>query len=88
MEKQKNGQFVRETPETKNKKRNMELAKWEVETEAMLCATEQQAIQNRQTAQSPLCRMCDKKSEAISQIVNECEMLAQKKYKRRHNNVA
>ena len=36
-------------------------------------------------AQSPLCRMCDKKSETISHI---CEKLAQKKYKRRHKNVA
>ena len=33
--------------------------------------------------------MCDKKSETIiSHIVSECEKLAQKKYKRRHNNVA
>ena len=40
------------------------------------------------TAHSPLCRMCDKKSETISHIVSECEQLAQKEYKRRHNNVA
>ena len=40
------------------------------------------------TAQSPLCRMCDKKSETISHIVSECEKLAQKEYKRRHDNVA
>ena len=32
--------------------------------------------------------MCDKKSETISHIVGECEKLAQKEYKRRHNNVA
>ena len=32
--------------------------------------------------------MCDKKSETISHIVSECEKLAQKKYKRRHSNVA
>ena len=41
-----------------------------------------------ETAQSPLCRMCDKKSETISHIVSECEKLAQKEYKRRHDNVA
>ena len=40
------------------------------------------------TAQSTLCRMCDKKSETISHIVSECEKLAQKEYKRRHDNVA
>ena len=32
--------------------------------------------------------MCDKKSETISHIVSECEKLAQKEYKRRHDNVA
>ena len=41
-----------------------------------------------ETAQSPLCTMCDKKSETISHIVSECEKLAQKEYKRRHDNVA
>ena len=38
-------------------------------------------------AQSPLCRMCAKKSEA-SQIVSECEKLTQKEYKIRQDNVA
>ena len=33
-------------------------------------------------------KMCDKKSEAISHIVSECEKLAQKDYTRRHDNVA
>ena len=37
------------------------------------------------TAQSQLCRMCDKKSETISHIVSECEKLAHKEYKRGHN---
>ena len=66
-----------------------------VETEAMLCAAQEEAIRTNyvkhkidKTAQSPLCRMCDKKSETISHIVSECEKLAQKEYKRRHDNVA
>ena len=61
----------------------------------MLCAAPEQAIRTNyvkhkidKTAQSPLCRMCDKKSETISHIVSECEKLAQKEYKRRHDNVA
>ena len=61
----------------------------------MLCAAQEQAIRTNyvkhkidKTAQSPLCRMCDKKSETISHIVSECEKLAQKEYKRRHDNVA
>ena len=32
--------------------------------------------------------MCDKKNETISHIVTKCEKLAQKEYKRRHDNVA
>ena len=63
--------------------------------EAMLCATQEQAIQTNyvkhkidKTAQSPLFRMCDKKTETISHITSECEKLAQKEYQRRHNNVA
>ena len=40
------------------------------------------------TAPSPFCRMCDKKSETKSHIVSEYEKLAQKEYKRMHNNVA
>ena len=40
------------------------------------------------TVQLPLSRMCDKKSETISHIASECEKLAQKEYKRRHDNVA
>ena len=31
-------------------------------------------------AQSPLRRMCDMKNETISQIVSECDKLAQKEY--------
>ena len=38
-------------------------------------------------AQSPLCRMCTKKSE-VSQIVSECQKLTQKEYKIRQDNVA
>ena len=37
---------------------------------------------------SPFCRMFDEIGETISYIVRECSKLAQKEYKRRHNNVA
>ena len=63
-------------------------------TEAMLCAAQEQEIRKNyvkhkmeKTAQSPLWRMCDKKSETISHIVSECEKLAETEYKRRHDNV-
>ena len=66
-----------------------------VETEAMLYAAQEQAVRTNyvqhkidETAQSPFCRMRDKKSETISHIVSGCKKLAQKEYKRRHDNVA
>ena len=68
-------------------KRNMELARkadLKVETEDM-CVVQEQVIRTNyvkhkidKTAQSPLCRTCDKKSETISYIVSECDNLAQK----------
>ena len=89
------GQFVREMPETIDEKETwywLRKAELKVETKAMLCAAQELAIRTNcvkhkvnKIAQSPLCRMCDKKSETISHI---CEKLAQKEYKRRHKNVA
>ena len=92
------GQFAKEMPETTDE---IETWNWprkanlKVETEAMSFATQEQAIRTNylrhkidKIAQSPLCRMCDKKRETISHIVSECDELAQKEYKRRHDNVA
>ena len=66
------GQFVREMPETDEKETWdwLRKADFKVETEAMLCAAQEQAIRTNyvkhkidKTAQSPLCRKCDKKKE-------------------------
>ena len=64
-------EFVRGMPETTNKKETwywLRKADLKVETEAMLYAAQEQAIRKKyvkhkidKTAQSPLCRMCDKK---------------------------
>ena len=66
-----------------------------VETEAMLRTAQEQEIRTNylkhkidEAAQSPLCRISDKKSEAISHIVSECEKLAQKESKRRYDSAA
>ena len=40
------------------------------------------------TVESPLCRMCGEKGESIGHIGSECEKLAKREYKRRHDNVA
>ena len=39
------------------------------------------------TAELPLCRMCGTRNDTISHTVSECGKLAQKEYKRRHDNV-
>ena len=92
------GQFIREMPdETTDEKETwnwLRKADLKLETEVMLCTAQEQGIRTNyvkhkidQTAQSPLCRMYDKKNETVSHIVSECEKLAQKKDKRRKNNV-
>ena len=80
------GQFVREMPETADENDTWNLlrkANLNLETEAMLFAAQEQAIQTNyvkhkidKTAQSLLCRMCDKEREPIPHIVSECENLA------------
>ena len=75
------GQFVREMLELTDEKETwnwLQKPDLKVETEAMLFAAQEQAIQTNyvkhtidKTAQSPLCRTYDKKSETISDIVSE-----------------
>ena len=64
-------------------------------TEALICSAQEQALRTNYTkfhidknADSPLCRMCGEKGETISHLVSECGKLAQREYKRRHDNVA
>ena len=35
-----------------------------------------------------LCRLCGKKGKSVQHLVSGCEKLAQKEYKRQHNNKA
>ena len=66
-------------------------------TEALLCAAQEQAIRTiyvkhyiDKTSESPLCsyRLCGKKCESVQHLICGSEKLAQKEYKRRHDNVA
>ena len=66
-----------------------------IETKSLLCAAQEQAIRTNyvkyhidMTSESPLCRLCEKIGESVQHLVSECEKLAQKEYKRRHDNVA
>ena len=66
-----------------------------IQTEALICASQEQAVRTNwvkhnidKTAPSPLCRLCGNQMETVNHIVSGCEKLAQREYKRRHDNVA
>ena len=40
------------------------------------------------TVDSTLCRLCREKGESVGHLISECTRLAQREYKRRHDNVA
>ena len=97
-EKQMLRQFIRETTEKVDKEKTwqwLSRGDLKVGTEALLCAAQEQAIRTNymkyhidKTSECPLCRMCGKKGESVQHITSGCEKLAQKEYKRRHDNVA
>ena len=65
------------------------------ETEALICAAQEQALRTNyikhkidHTWEDDKCRMCGQKGETVWHITSECEKLAQGEYKRRHDNVA
>ena len=58
-------------------------------------AAQEQAIRTNyikqnidKTRDSSMCRVCGNKGEIIRHIISECSNLAQKEYKRRHDNIA
>ena len=64
-------------------------------TEALIFAAHEQALRTNyvkfnidKSVDSPLCRLCGEKDEMINLIISECNKLAQKEYKRRHDNIA
>ena len=92
------GQYYREASDDidKNKMwRWLQKSDLKVVTEALICPSQEQAIRTNyikfnidKTVESLMCRMCGEKGESIGHIVSECEKLAQREYKRRHDNVA
>ena len=92
------GQFAREMPESVDKDRTWEWMRksdLKVETEALIFAAQEQALRTNavkfnidRTKNSPLCRLCGELSESITHLVCGCKVLAQKGYKRRHDNIA
>ena len=97
-EKRTHGQLIRETTEKIDKEKSwqwLSRGDLKVGTEALLCAAQEQTIRTNyikyhidKTSDSPLCRLCGKKGESVQHITKGCEKMAQKEYKRRHDNVA
>ena len=92
------GQFVREMAESVDKDRTwewMRKSNLKVETETLILAAQEQALRTNavkcnidRTKYSPLCRLCGELSESVTHLVCGCKVLAQKEYKRRHDNIA
>ena len=89
-------QFVREMPEKADKDKTWQ---WLSEsdsmigTEPLLCIAQEQAIRKNYVKYKSiqlvkvLCRLRGEKGESVQHLVSGCEKLAQKEYKRRHDNV-
>ena len=98
IEKRMYGQFLREMTEKVDKNKTWDWlirSDLKVGTEALLCAPQEQAIRTNyvkhhieKNIENPLCKMCGKRGKSVQHIISECEKLAQKEYKRRHDNVA
>ena len=92
------GQYYKEASDDIDKKkmwRWLQKSDLKVETEALICTAQEQAIRTNyikfnidKTIESPMCRMCGERGESIDHIVSECEKRAQREHKRRHDNVA
>ena len=62
------------------------------ETESLILAAQEQAIRTNvikakidNTQEESKCRMCGKVDETVNHIISECNMLAQREYKKRHD---
>ena len=95
-EKVLHGQYLRQTKEVRSDQcwawfQNGDLKR---ETESLIVAAQNQNIRTNlvkarigKSQGDSLCTMCRKIDESIDHIVSGCSKLAQKKYKRRHDNL-
>ena len=90
------GQYLKQTKEVRSDHcwallQNGDLKR---ETESLIVAAQNQTIQTNlvkaridKSQGDYLCRVCRKVDESIDHIVSSCSKLAQKEYKRRHDNL-
>ena len=88
------GQFLRQTDDEAGKERWIWLKGTGIkrETESLILADQEQAIRTNvikakidNTQEESKCRMCGKVDETVNHIISECNMVAQREYKRRHD---
>ena len=85
------GQLTRETTKKVDKEKMWQwLSRGDLKIgrEALLCAAQEQAIRTNymkyhidKTSESPLCKLCGKKSESVQHITSGCEKLGEKNTK-------
>ena len=91
------GQFVRETEDQSNEETWSWLKQGSLkrETDALITAAQDQATRTHyiqatidKSQIDAKCRICRDKNETVSHIISGCSKLAQKEYKKRHDNKA
>ena len=92
------GQYCRETSDDIDKEKSwlwLKNSDLKAETEAIICDAQEQVLRTNyikfnidKTVDSPLSRMCVEKGENVRHLISGCKNLAQREYKRRHDNVA
>ena len=97
-EKVMHGQFERQTEGVRDHEstfRWLRCSNLKRETEALIMAAQEQSLRTNsikchidKTRQSDKCRMCQHARETTEHLVEGCEKLAQREYKRRHDKVA
>ena len=88
--------FLRETESIDDGNRWKWLKRGELKhkTESLLWAAQKQGLRvnaikysSDKTSDTPLCRLCNEKTESITHSVSECSILAKNQYRKRHDKV-
>ena len=95
-EKALHGQYLRQTKEVRREQSWVCLQNGDLkrETESLVFAAQNQSIRTNlvkakidESQKDTPCRLCKKDDESIDHVVSGCSKLAQKEYKRRHENL-